>query len=160
MCWHHWGVLVPWLMNERWSTSAPTRKLSAALPSLPDLVHRCIKSMPGKMTTMRQATGDGHRHKGQQKERQIQLWCGTLHCLEITEVSHRRWFLWRFKIRNLQSRFHQSLNMNLSMGFQSGDLLDWILNCGLGSGLNPVLEVQEPDCGQSTCECWIHNVGI
>jgi len=39
--------------------------------------------------------------------------------------------------------------MNLSMGVQSRDLLDQTLNHGLGSGLYLVLEVREPDCGQS-----------
>ena len=60
-------------------------------------------------------------------------------------------FIRRFEVQNLWSRFRQSLNMNLFMGVQSRDLLDQTLNHRLGSGLNPVLEVQELDRGQSIC---------
>ena len=58
-------------------------------------------------------------------------------------------FTRRFRVQNLRFRFHQSLNLNTSMGFRSKDLMDQTPNCWSGSGSNPVLEVQEPDCGQS-----------
>ena len=57
----------------------------------------------------------------------------------------------RFTTRSeVRFRFPQSPNLNFSMGFRSEDLLDWTLNRRSGSGSNQVLEVREPDHGQST----------
>ena len=55
----------------------------------------------------------------------------------------------RFEVQNLRSRFSHSPNMNLSMRFRSGELLNRTLNPWSGPGLDPVLEVREPDHSQS-----------
>jgi hypothetical protein len=55
----------------------------------------------------------------------------------------------RSEVQNLGFGFHWCPNLNISMGFRSGDLLDRTLNPRLGSGPNPVLEVREPDRSQS-----------
>ena len=66
-------------------------------------------------------------------------------------LPHRRSprFAGRFRVQNLRFRFHQSPNLNTSMEFRSEDLVDRTPNRQSGSGSNPVLEVREPDRGQS-----------
>ena len=56
----------------------------------------------------------------------------------------------RFKVQNIRSGFNQSPNTNFSMRSRSGNLLDCTPNHRSGPGSNPVLEVQEPDRGQSS----------
>ena len=56
----------------------------------------------------------------------------------------------RFEVQNLRSGFSRSPNLNLSMRFRSGELLNHTLNPWSGPGLDLVLEVQEPDHSQSS----------
>ena len=61
----------------------------------------------------------------------------------------------RFEVQNLRSGFSCSLNMNLSMRFRSGELLNRTPNPQSGPGSDPVLEVREPDHSQSTYDAVI-----
>jgi len=68
---------------------------------------------------------------------------GIRNCWGVT------WFTRRFKVPNLQSRFHQSLNTNLWIGFRSDGLADHTPNLRSGPGSNLILTVREPEHEQS-----------
>ena len=100
----------------------------------------------------------GDRQMGDNREKRMMMdgkWLG--HCIATVHQRSLRhqtcqWsvrFAMRFDVRNLRSRFDQSLNTNLWMGFRSANLLDWTLNHWSGSGSNLVLAVWEPDHEQS-----------